>query len=153
MLEMKDLILKFLNEVSKGIKDEQTRQGRVASGKTAQSLEPEATDNTGILYGNISVNVLETGRKPGKPPHSSIIRQWIEDKRIFTDKTDSEKNGIAYVIARRIGEQGTRLHIDGGKSGVLSSIITDERINTFERAVLQRYGREITEEIVTTFSK
>jgi hypothetical protein len=153
MLEMKDILLQFLNEVSKEIKAEQTRQGRVASGKTAQSLEPEATDRIGILYGSISANVLETGRKPGRGPHSSIIRQWIEDKGLFSGESESKKNSIAYLITRKIKEEGTQLYRQGGKSGVLSNIITERRINSFESLVLRRFGREVTEEVVTTFAK
>jgi hypothetical protein len=155
MLEMKDILLQFLNEVSKEIKAEQTRQGRVASGKTAQSLEPEATDKVGILYGNISVNVLETGRKGGKVPggFKSIIYQWMKDKGIFQAESEAKQNSIAYLIARKIKDEGTSLYRNGGKSGVLSNIITERRIDSFEYIVLRRFGREVTEEVITTFAK
>lgn len=155
MLEMKDIIFKFLNQIATDIKNEQSSQGRVASGKTAQSLEPEATDNVGILYGNISVNVLETGRKGGNVParFKDIIFQWMQDKGIFQAETESKQRSIAFLIARKIKESGTLLHRQGGNSGVLSNVITDEKISVFEREVLSRYGREVTEEIVTTFAK
>lgn len=155
MLEMKDILLDLLNKISRDIKAEQTAQGRTASGKTAQSLEPEATDRTGILYGAISVNVLETGRKGGKVPGTfqQIIKQWMQDKGLFQAESESRQNSIAFLIARKIKEQGTLLYREGGKSGILSNVITDDRISEFEKAVLFRFGREVTEEIVTTFAK
>lgn len=155
MLEMKDILLDLLNKISRDIKAEQTAQGRTASGKTAQSLEPEATDRTGILYGSISVNVLETGRKGGKVPGTfqQIIKRWMQDKGLFQAESESRQNSIAFLIARKIKESGTLLFREGGKSGILSNVITDERISEFEKAVLFRFGREVTEEIVTTFAK
>lgn len=152
MLNLSEEILKFLNGISQDIKMVQEQQARVASGKTARSLEAEADERSGVLYGSISVNALETGRKPGKRPPISAIRQWIEDKGIFTSESDSRKNGIAYVIAKKIGEEGTQLFREGGKSGVLSSVITDKRIDSFEREILRVFGREVVDEI-TTYTK
>jgi len=155
MLEMKDILQQFLNGVSKDIKDEQARQGRTASGKTAQSLEVEANDKTGILYGNISVNVLETGRKGGRVPKGfqAIILQWMEDKRIFQAESESKKKSIAFLIARKIKDEGTALYRSGGKSGVLTQFINDQRIDNFETLVLKRFGREVQGEVITTFAK
>jgi hypothetical protein len=155
MLEMKDILLQLLSQVSKDIKANQTAQHRTASGKTAQSLEPEATNTTGILYGNISVNVLETGRKPGAVPKGfkDIILKWMSDKGIFQNEKLSKQKSIAFLIARKIQEHGTALHIEGGKSGVLSSVITPKRISDFETKVLQRFGREVQGEVITTFAK
>lgn len=153
MLEMKDILQGFLEGISKDIKAEQSKQGRVASGKTAQSLESESTDTTGILYGNISVNVLETGRKGGRGPYGfrEIILQWMDDKGIFKDESESKRKSIAYLISEKIKKEGTNLYRSGGNSGVLSSVITDDRLRQFERAVLTKFGREFTEEALTTF--
>lgn len=155
MLEMKDILLSFLQQISKDIKTAQSQQKRIASGKTALSLEPEANAATGILYGNISVNVLETGRKPGAVPKGfqAIILKWMSDKGIFQSEKLAKQKSIAFLIARKIQEHGTALHIQGGKSGVLSNVITEERISVFETQVLQKMGREIQEGIITTFAK
>lgn len=153
MLEMRDIIFKFLNDLAFQIKAEQRAQGRNVTGKTALSLEPEATDTTGILYGNISALALETGRKAGKVPtgFQAIIRKWMDDKGIFQAEKESRKNSIAYLIARKIKREGTVLYKQGGNSGVLSKAINEGTISTFEKEVLSRFGREIQNEVITTF--
>ena len=155
MLEVKDLIINFLNEVARDIKQNQSAQGRTASGRTANSLEAEADDNTGILYGSVSVNALETGRKSGRVPagFKDVIKQWMSDKGIFQAESDSKKNSIAYLIARKIAREGTALYRSGGNSGVLSTVLTDDRISGFESQILKRYGREIQNEVIITFGK
>lgn len=152
---MKDILLELLNQISKDIKALQSSQYRVASGKTALTLDTEATDTIGILYGSLVVNTLETGRKPGAVPKGFmyIILKWMSDKGIFQNEKISKQKSIAFLIARKIQEHGTALHIEGGKSGVLSSVITDKRISDFETKVLQRFGREVQGDVITTFAK
>jgi hypothetical protein len=155
MLSLKEEIYKFLQNISLDIQREQIAQGRYVTGKTARSLEPEVDDTGGILYGSSSVNVLETGRKPGKVPEGfqGVIRQWMRDRGLFQAETASRQNSIAYLIARKISREGTLLHRQGGNSGILSKAITEARITEFERAVLNKYGREVQNDLFTTFTK
>lgn len=155
MLDMKDILSKFLNTISQEIKQEAISQDRVASHKTEKSMYVEADANTGILYGDIAANIWETGRKPGKAPggFQSIILQWMRDKGIFQAEKAAKQRSIAFLITRKISNEGTSLFRKGGQSGVISKVITNERISAFEQLVLQRYGQETTEEFVTTFSK
>lgn len=155
MLDVKEEILKFLNTLGFEIKANQLKQGRTASGKTAQSIYAEADDNTGILYGNISALALETGRKGGEVPFGfkSIILKWMDHKGIFQGETDSKRNSIAFLISRKIQKEGTLLHRQGGNSGVITQVITDKRIKEFETSVLFKYGREVQESIINSFGK
>jgi len=70
--------------------------------------------------------VLETGRKPGKRPPISVIEQWIKDKPIASD---INPRSLAFLIARKIGEEGSLLYRQGGKSGVISDNINDKVIS------------------------
>jgi hypothetical protein len=153
MLEMKDIIFKFLTGIAEEIKREQIAQGKNVTGVTAQSIEVSATDTTGVIEGSISALALETGRKPGNVPFGfkDIIRKWIDDKGIFQSESDVKKNSIAFLIARKISQRGTLTHIQGGKSGVLSNVITNEKFKVFNDNVLSLYGREIRREIITSF--
>lgn len=69
--------------------------------------------------------VLETGRKPGKRPPIDVIEKWIKDKPIASD---INPRSLAFLIARKIGEEGSLLYRQGGKSGVISESINDKAI-------------------------
>lgn len=71
--------------------------------------------------------VLETGRKPGKRPPISVVEQWIKDKPIASDIST---RSLAFLIARKIGEEGSLLYRQGGKSGVISKSINDAEIKS-----------------------
>lgn len=155
MLAMKDILSKFLNSLSQEIKANAISQGRTASHKTEKSMYVEADDNTGILYGDIAVNAWETGRKGGKGPKGfqSIILQWMKDKGIFQAEKEAKQKSIAFLIARKIQDSGTNLFRTGGNSGVLSKVITNDRISTFEKLIIQKYGQKVVEDFATTFKK
>lgn len=70
--------------------------------------------------------VLETGRKPGKRPPIDVIEQWVKDKPIVPQGISTRS--LAFLIARKIGEEGSLLYRQGGKSGVISEEINDKVI-------------------------
>lgn len=69
--------------------------------------------------------VLETGRKPGKRPPIDVIEQWVRQKPITSDISP---RSLAFLIARKIGEEGSLLYRQGGKSGVISDAINEQRV-------------------------
>jgi hypothetical protein len=76
--------------------------------------------------------VLETGRKPtsagaskGNPTLRESILEWIKNKPIASD---INPKSLAFLIARKIHEEGSLLYRQGGKSGVISDFINNERI-------------------------
>lgn len=97
-----------------------------ASGTMANSLGYNWDGSTLVIYSTEKFfTVLETGRKPGKQPPTDPIRKWIESKGIATDISSKS---LAYLIARKIGREGSLLHRKGGKSGVISDFINDKYI-------------------------
>ena len=52
------------------------------------------------------VSTLRYGRRPGGYVPPAKIRQWIDDKHLFSGADDKKKNQIAYLIARRIQKMG-----------------------------------------------
>lgn len=56
---------------------------------------------------------VENGRKKGKKPPISVIENWIEIRHItpYPDKRGRlpTKKGLAYIISRSIGENGTKV--------------------------------------------
>jgi hypothetical protein len=89
------------------IQDQQTKRIR-SSGKSAQSLQIEEISNGGQLVGDDYFQQQITGRKPGKFPPIKPILQWIDSKGLSLNKIT--KNGLAYIIARKIAEKGTDIY-------------------------------------------
>lgn len=102
-----------------------------ASGKWAKSLEIEITQTDGKsiakILGEHYTEQLVFGREPGKFPPVQDIEQWIIDKGIkpFDDKM--KVSTLAFLIARKIAEEGTQYYKDGG-TDLVESVITPQRI-------------------------
>lgn len=113
-----------------------TRYGAMnASGKTAASVRYEVTTDGLRVYGAGHIFTVETGRRPGAFPNITAIRQWIDDKPIIP-RDNISKNSLAFLIARSIARQGTLVHQLGGKSGVLSNVINQDRIDKLKASLL-----------------
>ena len=93
---------------------------------------------------------METGRKAGKVPtgFQSIIRQWMADKGIKADPipyktnrqhkyTEQERGdrSLAFLIARKIRREGTRLFREGGRNDIYSNEIPKTRENIMRRLI------------------
>lgn len=103
--------------------------GTNASGKTSESLEYEVDSDGVTIYGRPYFQGVEIGRPGGKVPRnfSGIILQWMQDKGIdgkFGD-TDSQKRSAAYLIARKIANDGTRLWNSGGRTDIYSEAVDE----------------------------
>lgn len=97
------------------------------TGQSAESLGYRIVGTELIIFSSMKYfTVLETGRKPGKRPPISVIEQWIKDKPIIPDGISTKS--LAFLIARKIGEEGSLLYRNGGKSGVISQSINDQII-------------------------
>lgn len=110
------------------------RAGQVASGKTRDSLSVEVTSDitsaTATMYGRKYFAALETGSQPWEkqykhPPKPFVetIAKWMVDKGI---------EGVsAYLVARKIMREGTRLYRADGRQNVFTPVMSDieERID------------------------
>lgn len=114
--------------------------GQVASGATCDSLVVEETEDGAILWGRQAFGVLETGRKSGKVPKGfyKIIEQWMEDKGIKVNRPKS----FAYLVARKIASEGTRLFRSGHKEDIYSSDMEDT-IEVIMSRILRVFDAEV----------
>lgn len=144
MENVKDDVLSIVSEELEALKERivanHRAAGQVASGRTIESMKVERTEDGGILWGRNAFGTLETGRKPGKVPKgfSDIILQWMEDKGIKVDHPKS----FAFLVARKIAEEGTKLFRDGGRSDIYSSEIIDT-MNSISEKIGLRFGTEV----------
>lgn len=124
-----ELVSSELEALKQKVIENQKNSGQVASGRTIASMKVEVTEDGGVLWGRSPFGTLETGRKPGKVPAGfwKIIRQWIDDKGIQVQKPDS----FAYLVARKIANEGTQLFRNGGRDDIYSPEVKDtvERVS------------------------
>lgn len=124
-----ELVSSELEALKQKVIENQKSSGQVASGRTIASMKVEVTEDGGVLWGRSPFGTLETGRKPGKVPAGfwKIIRQWMDDKGIQVQKPDS----FAYLVARKIANEGTQLFRNGGRDDIYSPEVKDtvERVS------------------------
>lgn len=96
------------------------------TGKMSQSLGYKIDESGLTIFSTEKYfTVLETGRGPGKRPPISDIEDWVKNKPIASD---INPRSLAFLIARKIGEEGSLLYRQGGKSGVISDFINETKI-------------------------
>ena len=124
-----ELVSSELEALKQKVIENQKNSCQVASGRTIASMKVQVTEDGGVLWGRSPFGTLETGRKPGKVPAGfwKIIRQWMDDKGIQVQKPDS----FAYLVARKIANEGTQLFRNGGRDDIYSPEVKDtvERVS------------------------
>ena len=124
-------------------------KGMRASGKFAESLEVKVQGLTAQLWGEDYAQQLETGRKSGKFPPINAIEQWIKDKGIANRiEGQISISSLAFLIARKIAQSGWKREEYGGVE-LISSVVTDERIQKIIDEVGAEQAMIYTTEIIT----
>jgi hypothetical protein len=106
-------------------------KGMRASGDFANSLQVVLNGETSVkLIGNDYAVQLQQGRKAGKFPPIEAIKKWIEDKGVFAQVLNEIKlSSLAFLIARKIAQEGWGRQDKGGVE-LISSVITEQRIQS-----------------------
>lgn len=144
MLATEIIVREFAEGVIAGIKDNikskpVTEYGAVGtSGQAVDSLFYRYDGNhliIGSTWGYITV--LEDGRKPGKGVSREgqlKLQKWILEKPLQVKENSSPIPGIAsakslaYLISRKLKEEGSLLYQKGGHSGILSDYINADYV-------------------------
>ncbi len=119
-----------------------------ASGKLKNSVRYDIKDAVMRVYSLDYIYYLEKGRKPGKRPPKAAMLQWIEDKRI-TPRGIS-KDSLAFLLARKIGEEGNTVYQQGGSTLVadilppVASQVKNDLILIFKNKTIAGYRSAIT---------
>lgn len=144
---LNDYGAKLVARLQNDIRNKQvTKFGAVnASGNLANSIQYTVQDYKLTITGADYIYYLQFGRKPGKRPPTSVIRQWIDEKGI--NPTDISKDSLAFLIARKIGEEGTEIHKQGG-SDLVSSIFNEALQREIETSFENLIATEIQSEIL-----
>ncbi len=124
-------------------------KGMRASGKFAESLEVKVQGLTAQLWGEDYAQQLETGRRAGRFPPINAIEQWIKDKGIANRiEGQISISSLAFLIARKIAQSGWKREEYGGVE-LISSVVTDERIQKIIDEVGAEQAMIYSSEIIT----
>lgn len=146
-IEIEEMMREVFEQVRRDIIARHEQAGQVASGRTRDSLRSEIVPGmssvTATLYGRKYFAALETGSKPWAkqyqhPPKPFVetIAEWMKDKGI---------TGVsAYLVARKIMQEGSSLYRSGGRNDIFTPVMQDaerkidEQISAlFERITLE----------------
>jgi hypothetical protein len=117
-----------------------------ASGRLADSIDYVVTGSRLTIRGNDYIYYLENGRRPGKRPPKDVIRKWIDDKGIVP-RDNISKDSLAYLIARKMGEEGSTIYKAGG-SDLVSGIFNDQFVDSLQSEFMNLLTVEIESEIL-----
>lgn len=140
--DIEAMLTEVFEQAKRDIIANHERAGQVASGKTRDSLSVEVTSDTtsatATMYGRKYFAALETGSQPWKkqykhPPRPFVdtIQRWMDDKGI---------DGVsAYLVARKIMREGSRLYRDGGRKDIFTPVMEDieQRIDAQLSSILE----------------
>lgn len=136
-LSNKILFQNFNKEAIEEMRTQLDRNKITASGTTKRELTSEATNYRSTIEGVDYMRWQEDGRgatrNTGDGSLKEKILEWIDDKPIplFRDRKGRfmEKKTMAFLIARKIHQEGTLLHRLGEHVDVFSNVLTEERVN------------------------
>lgn len=97
------------------------------------------SDMPGMSFNYIMT--LEDGRRPGKQPPTEPILKWVQERGITP--SDISQESLAFLIARKIGREGSLVFRLGGNTGIISQVQSEDWIlENFIRPLAQFYVSE-----------
>ena len=145
---MEEMAIAIRNEYQ----DNLIRNDRIASGDLLNNIEYEITrgDFTYTIYVKMKDYwyYVENGRKAGKMPPMDAILSWIKAKPVLPRPNAEGKlptpQQLAFLIARKIGEEGTEGTQDLRKA-------TDTIWDTFEDRLYEAIDEDVDAAFIQIF--
>jgi hypothetical protein len=146
-IEIEEMMREVFEQMRRDIIARHEQAGQVASGRTRDSLRSEIVPGmssvTATLYGRKYFAALETGTKPWAkqyqhPPKPFVetIAEWMKDKGITSVS--------AYLVARKIMQEGSSLYRSGGRNDIFTPAMQDaeRKIDELISALFERITTE-----------
>lgn len=135
------LITKWFDKHILILKDNYFTWGVKASGDYGKALRVEQKRNSHVLRGADYSEYTEEGRGKGKPPPSSVILKWIQDKGI-KPKDDISEESLAFLIARKIKNEGIMSSKSryGKNKNLFESVFNKESIAELQKELVLKDG-------------
>ena len=121
-----------------GLNDTRAASSALSSKVSGSKLE---------IQGLLRTVVLVSGRGPGKFPPIQPIRDWVRRK---LNVEESEVDGVAFVIARKIAREGTDI-FTGKAKGLQIEMLIAEINKELEDEVNTQIGLNVTDTVFEAF--
>lgn len=137
------LINEFLENIKEELISYMDSEDRNATGKSKSSIQViNITNSSGQLVGAEWIEYTFRGRPPGKMPPLNKIIDWCNARGL--------PRGVAWVVAKRISEAGTKLYQSG--RNIFDEIITPEKISAFTESIAKIYTAQLNSDIVNALA-
>lgn len=123
------------------------RLGLRAFGEFERGLSSEVSQNKLTISAPFHARIMEGGRSAGKFPPPAEILKWVRLGKIVKrgDITDEQ---LAYLIGRKIAREGIKVPNKYNIGGVISSVLSDGRINDLIEDITDMTVQNISTEII-----
>ena len=133
--------------------------GLRASGNWAEKLEViPATGTTDIKAGILGADYtqqIENGRRPNQNSSEETIKKWVgwAGNTFIKDWVNSKGLDISpFAVAYKIAREGWQVPNKFNAGGLVSNVITDQKLNELNRDLSIFYTAEIKSEIIKKFN-
>ncbi|MGV3695510.1 hypothetical protein [Flavobacterium sp.] len=126
---------KFLERLRLKLIAKYDELGLRASGDYVEQLEAEVVGDKLIMYGAFHSQFMESGRDAGGFPPRKAIEDWIDTKNGLPAVFREKKSQFAFLIARKIAEQGITVPNEFNKGKVISSVVDDFLANDIQEMI------------------
>lgn len=120
--------------------------GKKVSGEFEKGLEINYSPNGAILSGYVYL----AGRVAGKQPPIQAIEKWLVAKGIAPIESKMKISTLAYLIARKIGQKGTKKE---NHLAIYDQVITPARIDEILEKINKINVTAFIDEISVTIEK
>ena len=155
-----ELAEQFLNNIRADIITRHISLGQKASGETISKLRVTSTVLGGILFGPGHITALDRGRGPTRAGAGGGGGQTLQ-QRIFiwlgfgkyglTFADDKKRTSLSWAISTKIHKEGNEIFKQGG-SGLLTNIVTSQRLDAFTGAFADNKVIQFKTEILKGFT-
>lgn len=123
------------------------------TGKTAQAITATVSEEGTLqVEGPEYIQALITGRGPSKGKGGSLysgILQWVKAKGLIPKEQKMTQESLAYVITRKIHQEGSLLYRKGGnKDSQLAKLLHTPNINPLIDQLTEYYTQEFTDLLI-----
>lgn len=145
--QIEEVTTEFLTDLKTDLVAYLSENNRNATGRSAASIQvANVTEKGGQLIGSGAIQWVFTGRGPGGFPPLSNIIDWLNARGL--------PRGMAWAVAKKISEEGTKLYQQGGRTdNGLTQTLTPDRISAFAKNISVLIATDITSDIRGLFAQ